>query len=299
MKTELLKLYAQCRAHKPFMLVGQDAACSLNSARTILRFRELEKEGLVRLRSEPEMENYFDVYGDPEGYTNAQGHYVDAEKARTEIEDQIESMGCDWVVAEYLDENGDWEHADSIGMCIYNDPLSPFENCYVVGLMDSAITDCAIVTRNPSNTMNTATESTLAKLIDSTNIPASLVRAVVRQLGGWESFKESAPDIARHGIDGGFSGFVYYSDTEPFARRNIESINELASSQAQEIGYDSTFAMIRSFGCFRGDTLSDGDLMRALCRARNPEDGPNILNGLAWYAGEEVARAYCGAFDPQ
>ncbi len=139
---------------------------------------------------------------------------------------------------------------------------------------------------------------TIKQLIDKSNLPESLIRAVVRQIGGWQQFTESAPDIARHGIDGGFCGFIYYSDTEPFAARNKDSILELASSQAQEIGYDSTLAMIRGFGCFKGDTLSDGDLMRALCRGQNPKEGPNILNGLAWYAGEEVARAYVQLTDP-
>jgi hypothetical protein len=131
------------------------------------------------------------------------------------------------------------------------------------------------------------------QLIEQTNIPARLVRAVVRQFGGWQSFTESAPDVCRGGIDGGFSGFTYYSDTEAFAKRHKDLISELASSQAQEIGYDSTFAMIRGFGCFKGDTLTDGELMRALCLGKNPVDGPNILNGLAWYAGEEVCREYC------
>ena len=48
----------------------------------------------------------------------------------------------------------------------------------------------------------TTTKPSLKGLIESTNIPESLVRAVVRQMGGWESFKESAPDICRGGIDG-------------------------------------------------------------------------------------------------
>ena len=147
--------------------------------------------------------------------------------------------------------------------------------------------------------MKTVTKPSIKALIESTNIPASLVRAVVRQMGGWETFANYAPDITRHGINGGFNGFIYYSDTEPFAKRNKDAISELASSQAQEIGYDSTFAMIRDFGCFKNETLTDGDLMRALCKGQDPKDGPNILNGLAWYAAEEVARAYCDAFDPQ
>lgn len=133
---------------------------------------------------------------------------------------------------------------------------------------------------------------TQKKLIESSSIPARLIRAVVRQMGGWEDFTEKAQDITNHGIDGGFSGFIYYSETEPFAKANRDAISELLSSQAQE-GYDSTFAMIRSFGCFKGDTLTDCAIMNALCKGRNPNDGPNILNGLAWYAGEEVSRAYC------
>lgn len=131
------------------------------------------------------------------------------------------------------------------------------------------------------------------QLIKSSSIPASLIRAVVRQMGGWETFSNYAPDINRHGINGGFNGFIYYSDTEPFAARNKDAILELASSQAQEMGHDSTLAIIRAFGCFKGDRLTDCDLMRALCKGQNPKNGPNILNGLAWYAAEEVARAYC------
>ena len=132
-----------------------------------------------------------------------------------------------------------------------------------------------------------------SEFLAKTAINPKLARAVIRQMGGWENFTQSAPDIANHGIDGGFCGFVYHSDTEPFAKRNRDLISELASGQAQELGYDSTFAMIRGFGCFKGDTLTDCELMNALFRGRNPENGPNILNGLAWYAGEEVARSYC------
>ena len=136
-------------------------------------------------------------------------------------------------------------------------------------------------------------KTTQAQLIKSSSIPASLIRAVVRQMGGWEIFTNYAPDINRHGINSGFLGFTYYHETEPFTARNKDAILELASSQAQEMGYDSTFALIRSFGCFRDEKLTDCDLMHALCKGQNPESGPNILNGLAWYAAEEVARAYC------
>lgn len=138
----------------------------------------------------------------------------------------------------------------------------------------------------------TQTKLTQTRFINESGLNPKLVRAVISQMGGWTSFSESAPDVCRGGIDGGFHGFIYYVDTEAFAKRNKDLISELASNEAQGMGYDSTFAMIRAFGCFKGDTLTDMELMNALCRGRNPVDGPNILNGLAWYAGEEVCRAY-------
>lgn len=138
----------------------------------------------------------------------------------------------------------------------------------------------------------TKTKITLSSLIESTNIPASLVRAVVKQMGGWESFTESAQDISNHGIDGGFHGFIYYSDTEPFARRNREAIAQMASEQAEEFG-TGVIEMIRGFGCFRNGTKpTDEEIGSALYAGKDAKDGLPVLNALAWYAGEEVSRAY-------
>lgn len=134
---------------------------------------------------------------------------------------------------------------------------------------------------------------TQAKFIERSNIAPELIKAVIRQIGGWDSFKESALDISNHGIDEGFNGFLYYRDTESFAKRNLSEINELLSFQAQEFGYVSTFAMIRGFACLVGENIGDTSIWNALCRGLNPVEGPNILNALAWYAGEEVARSYC------
>lgn len=128
MKKELLKMYRKCRAAKPFMLVGRDAECSLNSARTILRFRELEADGLVRMRCEPETENYFDVYGAEEN-----------PKYQKQMEEAIERFGLWWTCSEWWDGE-EWRIADSCGMHTgYQNPLDPFENCYVIGEMKEAI----------------------------------------------------------------------------------------------------------------------------------------------------------------
>ena len=139
----------------------------------------------------------------------------------------------------------------------------------------------------------TKTVKTLAEFCEASNIDASLIKAVVRQMGGWQSFKEAAPDICRGGIDGGFNGFIYNADTEPFARRNREAIANMASYQAKDFGV-GVMEMIRGFGCFRNGTPpTDEEIGMALYAGKDKEDGLPILNALAWYAGEEVARSYC------
>lgn len=120
---------------------GYPASQALRVAKTLERWDDLEAAGLVRLRAEPEYENYFDVYGEPEGYTDIHGRYHSPEQERQEIVDQIERDGCWCIFADYrASEDDEWEWADSIGMNVgYPDPLSPFENWYVPDLMQSAI----------------------------------------------------------------------------------------------------------------------------------------------------------------
>ena len=133
----------------------------------------------------------------------------------------------------------------------------------------------------------------MKQLVENSNIPERLVRAVIRQIGGWESFKQSAPDICRGGIDGGFNGFIYNADTEPFAKRNRADIAAMASAQASDFG-TSSIEMIRGFGFFRhGEKPSDEEIGSALYAGKDIDGGMPILNALAWYAGEEVSRAYC------
>jgi len=136
----------------------------------------------------------------------------------------------------------------------------------------------------------TETKIKLATLIDQTNIPESLVRAVVRQFGGWGSFTECALDVCRGGIDGGFHGFIYTKETEAFAKRNREAIQQMAQSQAQDFGTSAT-EMIQGFGCFRNGTKpTDSEIGLALYAGK--DDGAGVLNALAWYAGEEVCREF-------
>jgi hypothetical protein len=131
---------------------------------------------------------------------------------------------------------------------------------------------------------------TLKKLIAGTNIPAALVRAVVKQSGGWESFTESAPDIANHGIDGGFHGWIYHTDTRRFYKRHQALVLALAEEQAADIGI-GMLEMIAGFGVFRNDPITPDAVARALYQGKG-DDVTTVQNVMAWYAAEEVARAY-------
>ena len=134
----------------------------------------------------------------------------------------------------------------------------------------------------------------LKEFTEQSHISTKLVKAVVSQLGGWDSFKGSAPDISNHGIDGGFAGFTWHTDTVAFFKKNRAAILELAESEWQEIGYEGMFDMFKKFGCMKG--YSEDEIAKAIYTGKG-EYADQILNCLSWYAGEEVCRSYCDLMD--
>ena len=128
-------------------------------------------------------------------------------------------------------------------------------------------------------------------ITSNSNIPQSLVRAVIRQIGGAQSFKESAHDIANHGIDGGVHGFIYHVDTTKFSRNNLAAILELADAMARDMGESSGYQLVAGFNCLR-DLKLDGGQVAAAIHDKRDENHTEVMNALAWFAGEEVARAY-------
>ena len=138
----------------------------------------------------------------------------------------------------------------------------------------------------------------LTKLAESSG-HSKLVRAVVRQSGGWEMFKENARDICRHGIDGGFHGWIYHRETVPFAERYITEILVLAGgwSQYTEIPLGQ---MIANLSCIKALDISETELLLYLIVekfVREPEERDRVMNCLAWFAAEEVYGMYCGLLD--
>lgn len=133
---------------------------------------------------------------------------------------------------------------------------------------------------------------TIKGFAEKSNIDASLVRAVIRQIGGWQKFKDRAPDVTNCGANRGFSGFVYYRDTVPFFKRNKTAIMSLAKDMASDLGQD-VYEMIAGFNCLKTDS---GTVAEAIHNPRT-DDPEQVRNALAWFALEEVARAYCDALE--
>jgi len=139
----------------------------------------------------------------------------------------------------------------------------------------------------------TTAPKTLAAFCAASAIAPALIKATVRQFGGWQSFQEAAPNVASHGIDGGFNGFIYYTETNRFARRNRALIAALASQQAEDFG-TPVIEMIQGFGCFKHNPPTDEDIGKCLWGGvPADQDEVGIYNALAWYAGEEVCRSFC------
>lgn len=138
------------------------------------------------------------------------------------------------------------------------------------------------------------TIKTIKAFIEQTNIPATLVRSTIRQVGGWDSFRESAADIANHGAGGGFHGFIRYTDTLAFAKRNMANILAYADELAADCGYSGALELIAGFNCLNGYTALDVSLA---IHKRGDENQTEVLNALSWFALEEVARAYSDLCD--
>ena len=137
-------------------------------------------------------------------------------------------------------------------------------------------------------------------LIANSSIPATLIRAVVKNMHGWDSFKESAKDVVDHGAVCGFGNFIYYTDTIAFTAKNRKTIAELTTRQAADFGDSSEIEMILGFNQLRQEDLTSSDIARALYgRLTDDDKKTTIYNTLAWYALEEVTRAYCDLLDQE
>ena len=131
-------------------------------------------------------------------------------------------------------------------------------------------------------------KKTLKNFIENSGINAKLIRAVIRQSGGWLSFQERALDISKHGISGGFSGWIYYTETCAFYAKNQSLIVELVESQSDEYGHPSAQGMVKSFRSLDATLSEIGHTLYGNKRQHDTQ----VANALAWFAAESVVIAY-------
>ncbi len=115
----------------------------------------------------------------------------------------------------------------------------------------------------------------------------TLINAVISRIG-----IDSIEDVNNHGINGGFSGFIYYTETHQFAMRYRKLIVRLLEEQADSLGED-VVTMVSNFGLFRNSPMDSDDkkdLYKYLGGGRC-EQG-TITNLMAWFAAEEVCRMF-------
>ena len=115
---------------------------------------------------------------------------------------------------------------------------------------------------------------------------AKLKNAVIKQLGDVESLH----DVASHGASGGFSGFIYYSETCKFFKQNRAEIVALCKEMADEFGQD-VISFIAGFNCLTDDAETRDEIGRAIYGRMKTKDCV-VANALAWFALEETANEY-------
>jgi hypothetical protein len=132
------------------------------------------------------------------------------------------------------------------------------------------------------------TTVTLKSFVSSFAIP-TLAHAVIAQTGGWLSFKDIAPDVTNHGAAGGFSGWIYYTETHKFWQENRRDILALLGEMAHGLGESGALALVRGFNCLKDST--EEEIGQTLYGSPDDQDD-TVANALAWFALEEVCRHY-------
>ena len=122
-----------------------------------------------------------------------------------------------------------------------------------------------------------------------------LINAVIENLG-YDDLNdpdciEDLKNITNHGIDGGFGGFIYYSETTNFFNENRKEIIELVKDMSFELG-EGMVEMVASFNCFKDMKIDYYEIGNVLfgVESDNRDEKMLIKNALSWFAGEEVAR---------
>lgn len=120
-----------------------------------------------------------------------------------------------------------------------------------------------------------------------------LINAVISNIG-----MDAVEDVNRHGISGGFGGFIYYNDTCKFFKTYKKDILKMAEEMSQQLGESDMLGMIQNFNCLssgdyrnRKPNYTQTEIAQAIFSGRG-ERVTQIQNAMAWFAAEEVCRMF-------
>ena len=117
--------------------------------------------------------------------------------------------------------------------------------------------------------------------------------AVIAQMGG-DDFEERSSEVIDHGIDGGFSGFISYYDTNAFYTANKQTILDYANEFAVTVcGYESAYTMWADMPIMKANGISDSCI--AYLVETNDTESEKFMyfaNNVAWWCATVV----CGDF---
>lgn len=133
---------------------------------------------------------------------------------------------------------------------------------------------------------------TLKEAAKKAGISAAMLSAISRRVGTWPEYRDRiAREVADHGADAGWSGFVYYYETTAFFRKYSDEIIAMLKLEADDYGITPA-EMVAGFSCLSGQV--DRDTIAAILAfgARGISDGDRatVYNALARYALETVSR---------
>jgi hypothetical protein len=145
------------------------------------------------------------------------------------------------------------------------------------------------------------TQGLITYIKNTSSWSAATIRNVITALGynpnaGWESLVElsgNLADCAKHGADGGFSGFIYHRETIAFFLHNRNDIIKNLERTAEELGED-IIKMVQNFGIFRySPPPSSGEVGKALWGTRKAQGTlTSLYNVFAWFCLEEISHIW-------
>lgn len=147
------------------------------------------------------------------------------------------------------------------------------------------------------------------RVLQQLGAPSPLPESLHDSDGDLHDWAQEAIDAAKHGADGGFSGFIYYRETVEFCAANWSDITVALYKDAESSGV-TVAEMVAGFGRSDFAALEVEHLMLQCSSVaasvpstevhdddRIDDDHISLMNLLSWYALESTGRKLLDLLD--